>query len=794
MAGAGRAKGNPGVAPAGQWAMRERDLRALEFDKVRSLVRALAVSEPGRRLIGELKPATDAAEVGRRLRSAAEMVELRAHAGTLPIAEFADISAELAVAAREGAMLDGAALLRVRDFTLGARHLGAFLRSRMERFANLAALARDLVAPKELADALLGALADDGGLLDDASAELKRLRNRRRDERLELESRLARQLNSAGMEPFVADYVVTVRNRRFVLPLKLNYAERLEGIVQDRSVSGETLFVEPMWAVELNNRLMMLEREIEAEERRVYQRLTAMVGGYGRELALTLKAMVALDALNAGALFAERFRCVEPAVAAEGLELRAARHPLLAASGRAVVPIDVVIGPGRRGLVISGPNTGGKTVALKTIGLLALMAQAGLLIPAAEGSRIGIFGAIFADIGDEQSIEADLSSFSGHIANLTDIIAHLREPALVILDEPAAGTDPAEGAALTIGLLQYFTGRRCLVAVATHATAVKLYAYSRPELEAAAVDFDPARLAPLFRLKPHTIGQSYGLEVARRLGLPEEIIAAAEAAGPAGSGELESALERLEAERAELAGRIERQRERERELADHAERIGAQAERLRQRAQREGARMRSEVEQLIGDLRRQGQEILQGLRERARTRRDLAAFAAEAETRLDRILPPAPAAAGQSQAPLKVGDQVELGDIRAELLSLEPGRAIIGRGGLRIEVAPGRLRRLAQAAAPPRPPTVSVTAEPSPAAEVNLLGMRAPAALRLLEEFLDQAYLTNKPEVRVIHGIGSGALRKAVHEYLSASPYCAGFHEAEPRLGGAGVTIVELSS
>lgn len=364
----------------------------------------------------------------------------------------------------------------------------------------------------------------------------------------------------------------------------------------------------------------------------------------------------------------------------------------------------------------------------------------------------------------------------------------------MILDEPAAGTDPAEGAALTIGLLEYFSRRRCLVAVATHATAVKLYAYSRPGLEAAAVDFDPERLAPLFRLKPHTIGQSYGLAVARRLGLPEEIILTAEAARPAGSGELESALTRLEAERTELADRIEHLAERERLLADSEERIRAQTERLRRRAESEGARMRSEVEQLLGDLHRQGQEILRGLREHARSRRDLTAFAAEAGQRLDTIAPAAAEEGGEARAPLKVGDQVELGDIRGELLSLDPDKAVIGRGGLRIEVAPGRLRHVAAKPATARPPTVSVTAQPSEAAEVNLVGMRASEALRRLEDFLGRAYLTNQAEVRVIHGIGSGALRKAVHEYLGASPYCAAFREAEPRLGGAGVTIVEMGS
>src|SRR5271170_3863076 len=282
-------------------AMRTRDLRALEFDKVLGLVTALAVSEPGRRRVQALAPSTDADEVRRRLTATSDLVELRTHAGSLPMGEFKDQNPLFVVAAMEGATLDGKSLLDVRQFVLAARHLEAFLRSRCERFAAVAELARSLLAPKELADALLKALADDGGLLDDASRELKRLRTRLRDERAELETRLGRMLDHTGMQPFLTDHLVTIRNRRFVLPMKPNYAERLEGIVQDRSVSGETLFVEPLWAVDLNNRLMMLEREVEAEERRILAHLTRMIRGYGTELRMTFEAMVELDALNARA-------------------------------------------------------------------------------------------------------------------------------------------------------------------------------------------------------------------------------------------------------------------------------------------------------------------------------------------------------------------------------------------------------------------------------------------------------------------------------------------------------------
>ena len=699
--------------------MRERDLKALEFDKVIHLVMDLCASQPGREATAALRPSIDTDEIRERLAASAEMVELRSHAGSIPIDEFVDQRPYLLAAARSGAILGGEALVKVRDFIVGSRHVSGFLRSRVDRFQHVAVLVQNLLAPKELADAMLSALADDGTILDDASPELKRLRSRLRDERADLEARLLRSLNASGMESFISDYIVTIRNRRFVLPMKLNYSERFEGIVQDRSVSGETLFVEPMWAVELNNRLMMLEREAEAEETRILARLTAMVGGYAPELQLTFDAMVALDALNARALFAERFRCVEPQLVDEGIDFIGARHPLLMTSGRDVIPIDVKIGAGQRGIVISGPNTGGKTVALKTVGLLSLMAQAGMLIPAEIGSKATVFRSVFADIGDEQSIESNLSSFSGHIANLSEIIRSLDEPALVILDEPGAGTDPAEGAALAIGLMNHLGTRRCMLAIATHSTAVKLHAYSQAGFEAAAVDFDAEHLAPLYRLKPHTIGQSYGLAVARRLGLPEEIIRAAEQSMGTGTVELTDSLKRLDAERAKLNAQLEKLRDRELNLAQIEQDVLQRAEKTSARAEADRKRLRAEVADLIEELRRDGAALIDDLKTRAKSRTDLKGFITKAAAKLE-SLAPAPDDAPGSDAPLKIGDTVQVGDIRGELIFLDAARAVISRGGLRIEVAPERLRLSAATATDNR--TAQKKRQPSPSASKAVTG------------------------------------------------------------------------
>jgi DNA mismatch repair protein MutS2 len=772
--------------------MRERDLKALEFDRVIQTISSFAVSEPGRERVAALHPAVDLDEVRHRLRTVSELIQLRGRSGSVPLDKFDDQRELMLASAPEGSVLGGEALVRIRDFVIIARTAEAFLRSRVETTPHLAVIVRDLLAPKELADALLRALADDVGLLDDASPELKRLRTRLRDHRQELELRLARSLNAPGMAPFVSDYVVTVRNGRFVLPLKINFAERLDGIVQDRSVSGETLFVEPMWAVELNNRLMLTEREVAAEEYRLLMQLSAMIRGYADELRLTFGAMVQLDALNATAIFAERLQGVEPEVTDE-IQLLAVRHPLLVETGRPVVPIDLSIRAGQRGLVVSGPNTGGKTVALKTLGLLTLMAQAGIPIPAAEGAKLRLFRSIFADIGDEQSITANLSSFAAHVINVSEITRQLAEPAMIILDEPGAGTDPAGGSALAIGMMDFLAARDCLIAVATHSTAVKLHAYSRSDFDAAAVDFDAEHLMPLYRIKPHTIGQSYGIEVARRLGLPKEIVERALSTLPRGSAELAETLNRLEHERRELSEQTAAVIDRGRRLADREKQLSELAQQQRSNLEEERAALRDSVDQLIRETQLEGAKLLSEIKMEARNRRDLTRTVSAARNKLDAILPKASMSENAIAEPLRAGDQVELGGLRGELLAIEPGKAIFSRGGLRIEVAPERLHRISG------PKIASVRAEPtvnlreSDGAELNLIGERTGEALRRLEEFLDQAYLSNQKEVRVVHGIGSGALRKAIHEYLANSRYCGDYRLAEPHQGGAGATVITMA-
>jgi DNA mismatch repair protein MutS2 len=459
-----------------------------------------------------------------------------------------------------------------------------------------------------------------------------------------------------------------------------------------------------------------------------------------------------------------------------------------------VVPIDLRIPAGRRGLAITGPNAGGKTVALKTLGLAVVMAHAGLPVPAADGSRLPTVDAVLADIGDEQSIERDLSTFSAHAENLAGIAAAARARALVLLDEPGDGTDPTEGAALAVGVVTDLLERGALVALTSHFPQVKTFALASHDLDVAAFDVDPATGAPRFQLRYHTVGQSLALTIARRHGLPPRALEVAERILAGESRDLARAIERLEESRAAYeAERADAERERARLSAAQAEAETLVADlRSRQRS-----RWRADLEEsrrFLRDLEERGRALLDELRRRPEPGilRAFVREAADEVTAHERSAgaEPGPPAGGRAPAP---GDLVEVvgRGIRGELLEIEGQRARLQRGGLRFEVPADQLRVVDGGPARDRI-AVEVVRPASAEEEINLVGQRAGDAVEALGRFLDRAMRAGLAEVRVIHGVGTGALRRAVHEFLDGSPYCAGHRDADPGAGGVGVTIVEL--
>jgi DNA mismatch repair protein MutS2 len=589
-----------------------------------------------------------------------------------------------------------------------------------------------------------------------------------------------------------------VRNNRFVVPVKAGAATQVAGVVQDRSASGETLFIEPLFAIELNNRLLLARKEEEVEELRLLMLLTAQVGAVRHDLGTALTALAELDRLSAGAAFARRFGCTAPRLADDAVDLRAARHPELLLTGRAVTPIDIRLTEGRRALILSGPNTGGKSVALKTLGLLTALAHAGILIPAADGSMVPFVTGVFTDLGDDQSIERNLSTFSSHVVNLAEIFASLAPPALVLLDEPGVGTDPDAGAALAVALIHRLLDTGVLVAAATHYAPVKLYALNEPRVQLAAVEIDRVRFAPRYRLLYGSLGESLGLAMARGLGLPPSVLADAETRRTASARELADAIARLEESRRRHEDEYQAAAEERRALAETEREQARLLDELREKRRTRWSADLEDARQFLRKLKAEGRDMLELVRRRPPdAARALGDFVRAGEEEIAKRAAVIAEPRTSPARPPAVGDQVEVHGtaIRGELAEVVGETARVQRGTVSFRVPVAHIRVLdaaPRAVVAARPQSARHDRDEAIVTELHLVGVRAREALQRLERFLDQAQGAGVASVRIVHGIGTGALKRAVTEYLAASAYCTRYADAAPNQGGAGVTVADL--
>jgi DNA mismatch repair protein MutS2 len=778
--------------------VRPRDLKALEFEVVVERLAALASSPGGKELCRSIAPTSDQQVAAAAIETTWQCLRLIERSGAIPLGEFPDIRTSLSRAAHEGFVLDGNSLVEVRAVLQAARDAQAFLQKHAREFPRLADLPARLVLLAPLRTTLERTLDADGGVTDDASDELAEVRRTLRRLRERLTRRLDQLLSRPGMEDLLSDRYVTVRNNRFVIPVKTGAAARIGGVVQDRSVSGETTFIEPLFAVEMNNELLIAAREEERLVRRILADLTDLVRADIDALQGTYDVLVEIDALYARARFAQHYRCTAPQFDDE-ICVRGARHPGLMIADRQVVPIDLILPRDKRVLVISGPNTGGKTVALKTLGLLSLMAQSGILLPVEEDSRLPCFAAVYADVGDEQSIEHSLSTFSAHIVNLIEIMDRLERRSLVLLDEPGVGTDPEEGAALGIGVIRTLQQAGVRVAVSTHFAALKVFALSEETCMTAAVQFDVETMSPRYNLVYHSVGESMALPIARRLGLAEEALQAAQGARSEGSKALSTAMERLETTRRHYEERLSTIESRERE-SEHAQRQSAELlAQLREKRRQRWADELRQARVFVREMRERGRRMLTEIEEGRASKLDLERMAKGELAAIERQ------ALHDTEVPAPAEPQPEPGEmirvantgIRGSLLSIQGDRAWIQRGTMRFEVPAKELRRDQEASRSPSPATVAIHRDlplDHGTNEINLIGLRTREAVAALDAFLDRAMGSGCSSVRIIHGIGSGALRRAVADYLSMCPYCSEFRGGEPPEGGGGVTIATLAT
>ncbi|HEX8731449.1 MAG TPA: endonuclease MutS2 [Ktedonobacterales bacterium] len=787
--------------------MHAKSLNTLEYPKIIARLAQETAFSASRELALALEPTGDYADAQRRQAYTAEarrLLDLRPDAG---IRGARDVRPQVKAAER-GKTLAPAELLDILATARSSSHVNRLItRMEDESFPLLRGLAVDLPQRPQLEGRIAESISEEGEVMDSASPRLRQLRNEIRAAQQRLQERLGTLVNefrAALQEP-----IITMRSDRYVLPVRAEARGQVRGIVHDQSGSGATVFVEPLVVVEMNNRLRQLQIEEQQEVERILAELSDLVGREAPYLTLAVELLAEIDLCLAKARYASVVRGSAPKLNAEGrLLLRQARHPLL--TGR-VVPLDFTLGGPTRMIVITGPNTGGKTVALKTVGLLALMALAGLHIPAEDDSEVPVYHDVFADIGDEQSIEQSLSTFSSHMSRIVEILREATPDALVLLDELGAGTDPSEGSALARAILTHLLERGVETVATTHYSELKAFAHERAGVENASVEFDVETLSPTYHLTIGLPGRSNALAIAARLGLPAGIIEQGrEFLGEAGV-EMESLLTnlaeerqvaaderyRLSMERAEAEYQRKELERMRRETEEERERIINAA---REKARRESEAAQAELARIRTQMRRtMTEERLEQLRERAR----------KVETRNAPLPSRArPAASADDEAiaepgDLQAGDQVRVRSLgqTGEVVAAPNarGEAEVQVGAMRMRVAVANLERLskrkarAEAGSYPQlvtlPPRDEATA---PESQLDLRGWRVEDALDEVDSYLNDAAMHGLASVRLLHGKGTGALRQAIRDQLRRHPLVKGFESAPQREGGDGVTVVTL--
>jgi DNA mismatch repair protein MutS2 len=805
------------------------DARSLDWDEVTGRLAAAAESPAGRAICLALPFAADAGEARRRMAAVAELARLLRAGETLPSLAAPEIDAALASA--EKAVALGADELRP---IAALAHVAEALRRYLLAPASvpipeIAALARDLDPPLGLARAIDLTFDAAGEIRDTASPDLERLRAERQGLQDRARTAIEELMRVEEYASVMQDQFFTIRAERYVLPLKASAKSLGLGIVHDTSRTGETVFVEPTALVAVNNRLKVTELEIRRESRRILEQLTADVGALAGSLRRTAATLAAIDARAAAARLAVAYDGNPVAIVDEPIvDLRVARHPLLALSHPAarVVANDVALGGGHPPiLIVSGPNAGGKTVLMKTVGLAALMARAGLLVAADAGSSVGFFMDVRADIGDRQSVMGDLSTFSGHLAAIADILA-ARERAsartdmatLVLLDELMAGTNPDQGAALARATAETLAAGPGLAIITTHYDSLKALGESDARFANAAMAYDLEALRPTFRLATGAPGRSYAFDIAARMGLPEALLERARALAGASSVGLEAVIARLQARESDLVKQSERLAEAEASAAAAAETQREAAAALARRERELGLKARDAVDAAVAETRAALAQIVRDAqaardpRAAAAGRAELERVAAEALARL----PSPPKRTADATLSMVAGARVFVQRLNADGVVLEPpdarGRVKVSAGALTIEVAADELgppktsaREAARAggrASKPSPrgapdaPAASADdlalIAAMPRRTVDVRGQNGDEALAALDAYLDRAALAGETHVVVVHGHGTGALRKRVRAHLDASPYVARWAAGTPQQGGDGASIIEL--
>ena len=786
--------------------------RTLEFDRIVDAVAALALTPLGAEALAELEPSTDPKVVLSLQASTSETVKFLERHPLFPLRAGEKLPEALDALEMIGRPLDPLQLRMLADFVDSVDQARASVGRAGADFPILRELVAGVTAFKDEVAAVRQAVDAGGEILDQASPELRRIRNELRQKRQKLRGTLE-QYTRGSASKYLQDEVITERNGRFVLMVRAEHRGNVPGIVHGSSTTGATLFLEPAATVEINNDIVQLEDREREEIFRILLELTDRFRARPADMTITRDVARELDVVQAKARYSSKLNGIEPEFTIDtSLHLKAARHPML----ERAVPVDVFLDPPHRVLLITGPNTGGKTVALKTAGLFALMAQSGLHLPAAV-AKLPVFRCVFADIGDEQSIEANLSTFSSHITNLVAMDRDLQLPALVLLDEVGTGTDPNEGGALATAIVEHFRQRGALIIGTTHFDAVKTWGIGTDGVAVAAFAFDPHNFAPTYRLIYGAPGRSLAIEMAQRLGMPQQVIAAARGYLSDDQKRLQAHLSRLDAQARALESdrvRLERERrtfnetnaglsKREQSLAEREEVF---KKRLNERLDDRLRQARRDVDAVIDQLKEKSEAIAEKVSLRAINTGETGAARADARAEIDRIVgdlrhaAPAKAGALDTAAPAsepEVGSRVTVGGLGLEgiVVSIDGNRVEIDVRGKRIHAKVKELRVIS----PPSqqaPARVRVNVDLKPRegmlSELNVIGMTVDQAVDRVSSYLDDTLVTDLQQVRIVHGHGTGQLRKGIAAFLKTHPQVEKYYAAPDNQGGGGATIVDL--
>ena len=779
----------------------------LEFAKVKQRVLRYAVSDAGRDLLENAPVLSDTDDVRDALAQVTAMKRLLEVEDALPLEGIHDVRNAIQKSGVEGSVLTSRELAHVGSTLHAARMLRTTLQKRRDAHPGVWRLAEDLPTDKVLEYNIGQAIDETGAVRASASRELQSIRRSIADRYEDLRKRLETVLRGVSELGFSQDDIITTREGRMVIPVKVEHKKRVPGFIHSASASGATVFIEPTETLELNNDIRSLQFQEQREVERILRDLTIAVGEQRPALLRMVDLLASLDALQARAKYSIEILGVEPQILEQGgIHLRDARHPLLLAHhGRqGAVPQDLDIGDSFTTLVISGPNAGGKSVTLKCVGVLALMTQSGLHIPAQEDARMRVFRSIFVDIGDEQSIESDLSTFSSHLANLKTIVNKADKHSLVLIDEIGTGTDPAEGGAIAAAVLERLTARRAITIATTHHGALKAFAHETEGVENGAMEFNPENLSPTYRFRSGVPGSSYALEMADRLGFPGDLMERARALLGGQHMRLDSLLQELEASAQEHRATTEELREikaRAEQLAsEYAERLQTLTRETREIKRKAADEARSIVEranavieQSVREIREHnaGKDVVRAAREEVSKLRAVVQET-ERETEPEVSEDQLPAGTLVQGSTVTLQDKTETGEIAALSPDGKTATVVFGSVKMRVPVSELRAGRKRPSSRPASRPLIPDRHDEVPR-ELDLRGMTGDEALPLIDKFIDDAILAGLHRIDIIHGKGTGALRRKVTDFLSTHPRVRSFRLGEWNEGGVGATVVELA-